>query len=212
MIGYIYKIYHIDNPLMIYIGATTRCLLTRLQNHKGRWKFFKANSPNKIKTSYYSLFKIFDKYGNTVNIELIKEYNITDKLHLNVYESLMIYKYRQNKNFEIVNKSYPFGIKRFTVRAYYLNTTKYDLCEVCNKNINTTKFKVLQHSKTKKHQTNLRYLNSLKPVVLPETIYCDEEYFEELESLDYQFDHLKPLWVSVPRPLPPSGYYLNETF
>jgi hypothetical protein len=54
-----------------------------------------------------SLFKLFDKYGvKNCKIMLIKEYDVVDKLHLEMYETLWILRHKT-----AVNILKPFNIK-----------------------------------------------------------------------------------------------------
>jgi hypothetical protein len=62
----IYKLYSIVNPLLIYIGSTTKPLQVRLANHIIAWDSFKRG--NKSKLSSYEIINS-GEYG----IELLEE-------------------------------------------------------------------------------------------------------------------------------------------
>jgi hypothetical protein len=54
----------------IYIGSTTKLLLNRLKKHKARYTQYK-----KGKSRYFTVFKLFDKYGkHNCKIILIEDY------------------------------------------------------------------------------------------------------------------------------------------
>lgn len=86
MIGRVYKI--ITNKSdEIYIGSTTQNLSQRWAEHK--YEYISKRRPTK-KSSCWDLF---DKYEiSTFSIQLIKEYEIIDRRHLDAYEQLWINK------------------------------------------------------------------------------------------------------------------------
>lgn len=108
MIGRVYKLYSNLGP-EIYIGSTTLPLNKRLQLHRSETKrFIEGKIPNKCISS-----DIIRKYDRAVKIELIKEYNIVDKLHLKVYEQLCINKMNP------INIKSAFNITRLVNKTYY---------------------------------------------------------------------------------------------
>lgn len=77
--GYVYKIYHPEEPDMIYIGSTASSLIDRLNRHRGdyrRWK--KDNNKN-----YVASYKIFEKHGpEKVIIEKLEKLYFLEKAEL----------------------------------------------------------------------------------------------------------------------------------
>lgn len=84
MIGKIYKIVHLQSDLY-YIGMTTNTLTKRWQSYKCDY--------NKDNHSKISIYPYMIKYGiENFKILLIKEYEVCDKQHLKVFETLWINK------------------------------------------------------------------------------------------------------------------------
>lgn len=100
MIGRIYKIVHGQSDL-VYVGMTTNSLAKR-------WSCYKSDF-DKDNHSKISIYPYMKKYGiNQFKIILVKEYDVVDKKHLKVYETLWINKLRCiNKvpSFNPMNKS-----------------------------------------------------------------------------------------------------------
>ena len=101
MLGRIYMIYYINDKSICYIGSTFKNILNRYKDHElyyNEWK----NGFVKGKCAIYPYFKEygFDKF----KMKLIKEYNVIDKRHLYVYETLWI------KKSKSVNIRQPFGL------------------------------------------------------------------------------------------------------
>lgn len=69
----VYKLYSIVNPLLIYIGSTTKSLQVRLANHIIAWDSFKRGL-NKSKLSSYEIIES-GEYG----IELLEECSIEER-------------------------------------------------------------------------------------------------------------------------------------
>lgn len=86
MIGRVYKITSCKGD-EIYIGSTTQILTQRFGEHK--YEYTSKRRPGKKSSSWV----LFDKYGvENCKIELIKEYEIVDRQHLDAYEQLWINK------------------------------------------------------------------------------------------------------------------------
>lgn len=102
VIGRVYKICTDEKYTdEIYIGSTFDTLKNRFVNHK---------------TNLCSSSILFEKYGyENCHIELIKEYDVLDREHLETYETLWICKYRN----KCVNQCVPFYIKKLWEKAYY---------------------------------------------------------------------------------------------
>lgn len=84
MIGTIYKIVHLQSDLY-YIGMTTTTLTKRWQSYKYDY--------NKINSSKISIYPYMIKYGiENFKILPIKSYDVIDKNHLKVFETLWINK------------------------------------------------------------------------------------------------------------------------
>ena len=102
VIGRVYKICTDEKYTdECYIGSTFHSLEHRFVRHK---------------TDLCSSSILFQKFGyENCHIELIKEYDVLDREHLEVYETLWINKYRN----KCVNKLTPFCIKKLWEKAYY---------------------------------------------------------------------------------------------
>ncbi|GMF38340.1 unnamed protein product [Phytophthora lilii] len=82
MIGKIYKIIH-NQSNIIYIGSTFNDLKGRFAQHKADYK----------RKHNISIYEYFERYGiENFKIILIKEYEVIDRRHLEVYEQLWINK------------------------------------------------------------------------------------------------------------------------
>ena len=91
MRGLVYKIVHSQSDIC-YVGMTTSTLTKRWQHHK--------SDCNSERHADCVIYKYMRQHGiEQFKIMLIKEYNIVDKKHLRVYETLWINKLRcVNKN------------------------------------------------------------------------------------------------------------------
>lgn len=102
MIGRIYKI-HSPQLEICYIGSTCNTTRDRFLQHKNSYKRWLNNNhlqPN-------SIYPFFQKHGiDNFKCVLVKEYEITDKNQLYVYEQLWINKLKKT----CVNKAYAFRI------------------------------------------------------------------------------------------------------
>lgn len=85
MIGRIYKIAHLQSDVY-YIGMTTNLL-------SKRWSCYKSHYNNGNGNDKISIYPYMRKFGiENFKILLIKEYDVVDKQHLMVYETLWINK------------------------------------------------------------------------------------------------------------------------
>jgi len=83
----------------VYVGSTFNTTRDRFKMHKKDYKVYKEGKCNKC-----SVYDIFDKYSvENCKIILIKEYEVCDRKHLEMYESLWILKLKS------INKHLPFG-------------------------------------------------------------------------------------------------------
>lgn len=108
MIGRIYKIVHAQSDI-IYVGMTTTSLAKRWYSHKSDY-----DKDNHSKISIYPLMK---QHGiDQFKIMLVKEYEVIDKNHLKVYETLWINKLK------CINKVPSFNpmSKKQQDHSYYL--------------------------------------------------------------------------------------------
>jgi len=146
MIGFVYKITYLD---VLYIGSTVQKLKYRFRQHK---------------QSKCSISKYFDIHGaDNFIIELIKQYNVFDRKHLNMYEQLWINKLKcvneqSAMNFECINKKEK--IKEYMKKYYKKNKIKINEkanekidCKICKTMI--TKKNLNRHLKSAKHINNL---------------------------------------------------------
>lgn len=99
--GYVYKIIH-NQSNIVYVGSTMNEIRHRWQNHKSSYNYWKQNK----KVNSVCIYTYFEQYGiDNFKIILIKEYEVVDRKHLELYESLWILKLKS------VNKLIPFCIK-----------------------------------------------------------------------------------------------------
>lgn len=112
--GYIYKIEcnEVKNN-DVYIGSTF--------DYNYRWSSHKSNYIRSSKTDKSSSKILFNKYSiEKCQLTIIKEYQVVDRLHLEVFETLWIKKYRI-LNYNVVNQVQPFFIKTLYDKVYYLS-------------------------------------------------------------------------------------------
>lgn len=142
--GRIYKIIPNEGN-EIYVGSTFNRLSDRFRRHKIDYKQWKLG-----KKDGCSVFELFDKYEvDKCEIMLIKEYEVVDREHLEMYETLWIYKMKS------VNKLMPFGkgIKELEKRkmrlycAQYYQTNKERLDKKKKEYYEATKDRFAQHYK-----------------------------------------------------------------
>lgn len=101
MIGRIYKIIH-NQSNICYIGSTFNELKQRWKGHKqSYYNWIKTNNIN-YKLSIYPYFKEFGI--NNFKMILVKEYEICDRKHLTVFETLWMVKLKG------INTQYPFNL------------------------------------------------------------------------------------------------------
>lgn len=108
MIGTIYKIIHSQSDI-IYIGSTTQILSQRWRFHKNAFNLYLNDKSQK----HISIYKYIEQYDiKDFKIVKIKEYEVCDKKHLEVYEQLWI-----NKS-KCVNMTNPFRIPKLSAKTY----------------------------------------------------------------------------------------------
>jgi len=96
-IGRVYKIIPSQGN-ECYVGSTFDTLRDRLKYHKYNYESFKLNN-----FRYLTVFDLFNKYGtNGCKIILIKEYDVLDRRHLEVYETLWMKKLKSINKIEPV--------------------------------------------------------------------------------------------------------------
>jgi len=106
----------------VYIGSTFNELKFRLRGHKNSYVLWKEGKCNKC-----LVYDIFDKYNiDNCKMVLIKEYEVCDRRHLEVYESLWILKLKSiNKNIPFNETSIKYLRKEYSKRQYEKNREKY---------------------------------------------------------------------------------------
>jgi len=170
VIGSVYKICTDEKYTdECYIGSTFDTLEKRFIRHRTDYKKWK-----KGKSHYFlSSFTLFDNYGvENCYTELIKQYDVIDREHLEIYETLWIRKFKN----KCINKNIPFCIKKLYEKVYYIINKEAHLeqakvfyqvnkdkilkrqkqpwtCEICNVSVNTSNKSY--HLKSKKHQEHL---------------------------------------------------------
>ena len=154
VIGRVYKIISTQGN-EVYVGSTFNTTRNRFSQHKGDYTKWKNNRHDKSKS-----FDIFEKYGvENCRMILIKEYDVVDREHLEIYETLWIYKLKS------INNHIPFGIKKLWSKQYYKDnkdqiSIKKNQKLKCTCGGSYTKTNKSTHMKTKKHQTYLINLNN----------------------------------------------------
>jgi len=100
LIGRVYKIVcDVTDFGECYVGSTFDSLINRFCGHKDNYTKWKNEG-----SGYTSSYELFEKYGfDSCEIVLIKEYEVLDRRHLEVYESLWIHKLKS------INKIDPVG-------------------------------------------------------------------------------------------------------
>jgi hypothetical protein len=108
MIGRIYKIVHLKSDIC-YVGMTTT-------NLEKRWTCHKCDY-NKNNRSRATIYKYMQEYGiDEFEMHLIKEYEVIDKQHLKVYETLWMRKLKSINGKQSFN---PFAVTNFGMKEYY---------------------------------------------------------------------------------------------
>jgi hypothetical protein len=98
-VGTIYRIQP-ANGLECYVGSTFDELRHRFKNHKSNYKRWKDGDETRTTSS----FNLFEKYGiENCKAMVIKQYEVEDRRHLEVYETLWI------KKLKAINKLEPCG-------------------------------------------------------------------------------------------------------
>lgn len=106
MKGIVYVLRARERWDMIYIGSTFQTLEERYRNHINNFKRDETNN---------SKF-VFRQFGiQNVIIEKIREYDVCDREHLEVYETLWI----ENFKDVVVNRNRPFCINKLYIKEYH---------------------------------------------------------------------------------------------
>lgn len=109
--GRVYKIIHTQSNIC-YVGSTFNTIRDRFHCHQTGFRFWESGK-NKSTISIYPFFK---QYGiDQFKMVLIKEYQVCDKNHLEVYEQLWINKLKP------INKQSSFSIKYLSKKQYQIN-------------------------------------------------------------------------------------------
>lgn len=158
VIGRVYKIISTEGN-EVYVGSTFNTTRNRFSQHKKDYQKWKKNNVKYSKHNV-SVNKLFEKYGkDKCKIILIKEYDVLDRFHLEVYESLWIYKLKS------INNQIPFVIKKLRSKKYYKDnkdqfSIKRNKTFGCPCGGSYAYSRKANHMKTKKHQTYLNNLNN----------------------------------------------------
>jgi len=120
-LGRVYKIIcKVSND--VYVGSTFRTLSKRWIDHKNMFNRWLEG-----KTSTITIYPIEEKYGvENFRIELIKEYKVCDRKHLEMYETLWICRLKS------CNKNIPFRI-RYLIQKQYRQDNKDQLLDYYRK-------------------------------------------------------------------------------
>ncbi|KAG6948939.1 hypothetical protein JG688_00014857 [Phytophthora aleatoria] len=111
MIGYIYRIQHIQSAIC-YVGSTVNQVKYRWAQHKTVFnKWLNYNGP--CAAVIYPFMRDHDV--EQFKCFLIKEYDVIDRTHLEAYETLW------RKKLKACNKNLPFSIKKLTDKSAYLS-------------------------------------------------------------------------------------------
>ena len=118
MLGLVYKIIH-NQSNWCYVGSTFNELRYRWQDHKLAFSKWCENKEHN-KTSCFDKFLEFGI--ENFKIILIKYYEVVDRLHLEMYETLWINKLKS------CNRNVPFQIK-YIYNIWYRKTHKKEISE-----------------------------------------------------------------------------------
>lgn len=169
MLGAIYKIIH-NQSNWCYVGSTFNELRYRWQDHKLAYsKWYNDRTKNKT-----SCFDKFLEFGiENFNIILIKYYEVVDRLHLEMYETLWINKLKS------CNTNRPFCIKYISSITYRKKNKKH-ISEITKiyREKNREHFKEVkkiykEKNREKLNEKNKIYYNNRKEYLF-EKIKCDE--------------------------------------
>ena len=145
MIGRIYKIVHLQSDVY-YIGMTINSL-------SKRWSSYKADY-NKDNYSKVSIYPYMIKYGfENFKILLIKEYNVVDKQHLKVFETLWINKLNPINKVASFNPLFKGTFKKRYYANYY-EINKDSIKEKVRKYANDNKDKIRERGVLYREKNN----------------------------------------------------------
>ena len=169
MWGIIYKIIH-NQSNWCYVGSTFDELRYRWRDHKTAFKKWEEDKTR----NNMSCYEMFLKYGiENFKVIEIKYYEVVDREHLEVYETLWINKLKS------CNRNQPFRIKKLS-ELYYRNTHKKEISQrdkIYREN-NNDKLQLKQAEYRKLHREELnqkeveRYYKNRNKIL--EKIKCDE--------------------------------------
>lgn len=137
--GYVYKIIH-NQSNICYIGSTFNIKI-RWQGHKDSFKKF----IDKTSTKNCIIYKYFEEFGiNNFKMILIKEYEVCDRKHLQMYEQLWMNKLKcinKNKSFQPLNeeRNRQYNEYMSTHRKMYYENNKERIIERVNNYYNNNK-------------------------------------------------------------------------
>ncbi|KAG6942678.1 hypothetical protein JG687_00018919 [Phytophthora cactorum] len=110
MIGHIYRIQHTQSNI-VYVGSTFNEVKHRWQQHKRVFQKWRDDDEPCAAVIYPHMLEHGAEQFKCI---LIKSYDVIDRLHLEVYETLWI------KKLKACNKNLPFAIKKMTDKAAYI--------------------------------------------------------------------------------------------
>ena len=161
-IAKLYKLYSINDD-DYYIGCCFEAIDTRVQHH---YKAYYEYLNNKRK--FHESFKLFEKYGDNIFIELIKEYpNIKDKDLLRIKRDEYIKQLNKQKQ-QLTKAEYSLEWKKHNkqrLHDYYQQYYKdnidkireryrqTDVCYICDIELN--RWSMNRHILSKKHLDNV---------------------------------------------------------
>jgi uncharacterized UPF0160 family protein len=143
--GRVYKIISTQGN-ECYVGSTFNTTRDRFKEHKKQYNEWQENKAR----SKTSSFNLFEKYGfENCRMILIKEYEVCDREHLNVYETLWI------KKLQAINEIEPAGglLKSQRKKQWY-NNNKEKCLQKNKENYLANKSKIQQQQKDY-HRSNL---------------------------------------------------------
>lgn len=170
VVGSVYKI--VSPGPEVYIGSTFNTPTERFKKHIKEYLFWKKTNKRQI-TSYL----LFDKYGyKNCKVELIKEYQVEDRKHLEAKEQLWIKRIKNS-----VNMKDALALKNISLQNAKIKTQEEWHCKICDRTIKLNKKS--RHLKSKIHERNVN--NPKLKIMKKEKLKKEQERKEIIESDEY---------------------------
>ena len=157
--GKIYSIRFHNDPKLIYIGSTIDLLSKRFHSHKR----------NKDCSYYQYIQEHYDSDFSNSYIELIENYECKDKAELNKKEGEFIRQYKEDENYQVINKN----IAGRTMKEY---------CNDNKDNIKEQKKEYYENNKDKLKEKNKEWRENNKDKIKEKNKEYQKENQEEIKE------------------------------